>query len=101
MKIAVCVDAGFVIQDMNVENIKTAIQDPNNEELETVIETSSIAALQLAASISGEEDTITAISYGGTANLAALQYALAFGASSVVHLTDEGDVVASPANPQG
>lgn len=66
-----------------------------------IIEPSSVAALQLAEILENEEDNITAITYGGSSNLPALEYALAFGITSVIHLTDEDEPLANPSDPQG
>lgn len=99
MKIAVCIDTGLVSQNRHVAHIQKIIQSPA-EDINTIIEPSSVAALQMADALAKEEDSITAITYGGSNNLPALEYALALGISSVIHLTNEKEL-ANASDSQG
>jgi electron transfer flavoprotein alpha/beta subunit len=85
MNIVVCVDAGLVSQDASIAQIGKMFLEANPN-LKTVIEPASVAALQLASTLSTQNDTISAISFGGSRQQAALEYALAFGADSLIQL---------------
>jgi|GEM_PF-2456688 len=100
MKIAVCVDTTFLLQHMDVAHIKQAIQS-QDEDLHMVIEPASITALQMAESLAEDVSDITAITYGNLSKRPALTYAKAFGISSLIHLEDDDETLAHPANPQG
>lgn len=88
MKVAVCMNTTLVAQDISVENIR---QHFFQKETETrhVAEADSIAALHFTFSLCEEGDTVTAVSYGGPENEAALEYALAYGVKSLIRIEDE------------
>lgn len=86
MKVAVCMDTSLTAQDSTVEGIKAAALDAG-EEIGYVAEVDSIAALHFAFSLcEKEDDTVTAVSYGGAEQDAALEYALAYGVTSLHRL---------------
>lgn len=89
MKVAVCMNTTLVSQQASVAHIREAYFHQDGE-AGYVAEADSIAALHFAFSVCGEEDTITAVSYGGVEQEAALEYALAYGVTSLLRIADDG-----------
>jgi electron transfer flavoprotein alpha/beta subunit len=88
MKLAVCMNSTLVAQDISVENIRQHFFHKETE-FRHVAEADSIAALHFAFSLCEKKDTVTAVSYGGSENDAALEYALAYGVKSLIRIEDE------------
>lgn len=85
MKVAVCINSALSLQSGSLEQVKQSYFEEQTSG-RYMIEPSSVAAIQLASSLCGREDQLTAVSIGGEASEAALEYALAYGIDSVVHI---------------
>lgn len=78
MHIVVCVNTTLIAQDRTVDGIQAAMS--NDEEIRYMAEPDSIAAIHFAFSLcERDEDTVTALAYGGAQQNVALEYALASG----------------------
>ena len=85
MKVAVCINSALSLQSGSLEQVKqTYFEEQTSGRY--MIEPSSVAAIQLASSLCGSEDQLIAVSCGGESSEAALEYALAYGIDSVVHI---------------
>lgn len=85
MKVAVCINSALSLQGGALEQVKqTYFEEQTSGKF--MIEPSSVAAIQLASSLCGSEDQLTVVSCGGESSEAALEYALAYGIETVVHI---------------
>ncbi|QQK77236.1 hypothetical protein HUG15_17740 [Salicibibacter cibarius] len=80
-------DTTLATQDVSVENIRRVYFEQHSD-AGYVAEADSIAALHFALSICGKGDTVTAVSFGGLDKNTALEYALAYGVTSLIRIED-------------